>query len=343
MITYREILNEKWTAFKSPRDFNAPTVISAFAGCGGSSLGYGMAGFRELLAIEWDKHAAFCFENNFHDVPIYCGDIGQLTVDECMRLAGLSQKGELDIFDGSPPCQGFSTAGKRKLNDNRNQLFREYVRLLKGLMPRVFVMENVSGLVKGKMRLIFAEILKELKDTGYNVRCQLLNASHFGVPQRRERVIFIGTRSDLNIEPTFPEPFTYCITARSACFGADESGTPILDDSYGKLWSKIPSGKNAAFVLNGKGFNGCAKINPERPAPTIPKFQGGSGFGTIVHWRKPRAISIGEAKRLQSFPDQFILSGKYQDQWARIGNSVPPLLMATIADHIKKTIFNRIT
>jgi DNA (cytosine-5)-methyltransferase 1 len=171
-------------------------VISLFAGCGGSSLGYSMAGYRELLAVEWDDHAVETFKLNFPDVPVWHGDIAQLSVEECLKLTGLQPK-ELDVLDGSPPCQGFSTAGKRKMDDGRNQLFREYVRLLQGLMPRVFVMENVSGMVKGKMKLIFAEIIRELKASGYHVSARLMNAMYFGVPQSRQRMIFIGVREDL--------------------------------------------------------------------------------------------------------------------------------------------------
>ena len=126
----------------------APTVISTFAGCGGSSLGYQMAGFKELLAVEWDNNAVETFKLNFPDVPIYHGDIARLTADECMELSGIG-KYELDVFDGSPPCQGFSTAGKRKFDDPRNSLFIEYARLLNDLQPKVFVMENVTGMVKG--------------------------------------------------------------------------------------------------------------------------------------------------------------------------------------------------
>jgi DNA (cytosine-5)-methyltransferase 1 len=100
---------------------------------GGSLLGYSMAAYRELLAVEWDDHAVETFKLNFPDVPVYHGDIAELTVDGCMGMAGPSGPGELDVLDGSPPCQGFSTAGKRRINDGRNQLFREYVRLLQGL------------------------------------------------------------------------------------------------------------------------------------------------------------------------------------------------------------------
>lgn len=195
-MTYPEILEAAWQDHLAPRDPDAPTVISTFAGGGGSSLGYSMAGYRELLAVEWDDNAVETFKLNFPDVPVYHGDIAKLSVKECMKLAGIEEE-ELDLLDGSPPCQGVSTAGKRNLNDPRNQLFREFVRLLRGLKPKVFVMENVPGLVKGKMKLIFAEIIRELKASGYQVRCKKLNAMYFYVPQSRERLIFIGVRSEL--------------------------------------------------------------------------------------------------------------------------------------------------
>ena len=113
-------------------------------------MGYKMAGFKELLAVEWDQNAVDTFRLNFPEVPVYHGDIAKLTGAECMRLAGVGV-GKLDVFDGSPPCQGFSTAGKRKFDDPRNSLFKEYARLSQELQPHVFVMETVTGMVKGYM------------------------------------------------------------------------------------------------------------------------------------------------------------------------------------------------
>lgn len=202
-MKYLDILEAAWAEHLAPRQPDAPTVISTFAGAGGSSLGYSMAGYRELLAVEWDDNAVATFKLNFPDVPVYHGDICKLTVDECLKLAGLTGPRQLDVLDGSPPCQGFSTAGKRDMTDDRNQLFREFVRLLRGLRPKVFVMENVSGMVKGKMKLIFAEIMRELKASGYVVSARLLNAMYFNVPQSRERMIFIGVREDLGIAPKY--------------------------------------------------------------------------------------------------------------------------------------------
>ena len=355
-----------------------PTVVSLFAGCGGSSLGYIMAGFKVRLAVEWDAHATACYRLNFPKTPLFEGDVGKLSDVDAMSKAGLRPR-ELDVLDGSPPCQGFSTAGRRQMGDSRNQLFREYVRLLKAFQPRALVMENVTGLAKGKMRLVFVEILRELRAAGYRVAARVLDASYFGVPQMRQRVIFVGVREDLGIEPSHPRaqtrptalvdvmPWlrstnsnhkstsekwetpdfapstrparTITKTANYEVVG-EEPAPPELDDAYGKLWARVPLGGNAGDVLGGKGFSSCVKPNPRRPAPTLPKMQGGRGFATVVHPTEPRALTIAEAKIIGSFPPDFQLIGSYQDQWARIGNSVPPLMMRAVAAHVRATILD---
>lgn len=335
-MSYLDILEAAWLDHLAPRQHDAPTVISTFAGGGGSSLGYSMAGYRELLAVEWDNNAVETFRLNFPDVPVYHGDIAKLSVEECLRLAGI-EPGELDILDGSPPCQGFSTAGKRIIDDPRNQLFREYIRLLRGLRPKVFVMENVSGMVKGKMKLIFAEIMRELKASGYRVSARLMNAMYFNVPQSRERMIFIGVREDLGIEPSHPRAEGRPIACGVAVQNADTTGTPVFNDKYAQLWNRVPRGGNASDII-GKGYNNCCIPSPQKPAPTLPKTQTGHGFATVAHWNEKRALSIGEAKRIASYPDVWQTIGKYEEQWARIGNSVPPLFLRSIARHIRANI-----
>ena len=151
------------------------SLVSLFAGCGGSSLGYKQAGFDIRLAVEWDSKAADVYRRNFPETSIFGGDIADLTADEALEITGL-QPGELDVLDGSPPCQGFSTAGRRKFGDSRNRLFEEYVRMIDVFKPKMLVMENVSGLRKGKMKLMFAEMTIALKQAGYKVSCRELNA-----------------------------------------------------------------------------------------------------------------------------------------------------------------------
>lgn len=340
-IDYLKYLNECWQEHLEPKAENAPTVISTFAGCGGSSLGYSMAGFHELLAVEWDDNAVETFRLNFPNVPVYHGDIAKLSVDECLSLAGI-KAGELDVLDGSPPCQGFSTAGKRQIDDDRNQLFREYVRLLQGLKPRVFVMENGSGMVKGVMRFVFVEILKELKASGYRVSARVLNAMYFGVPQSRERIIFIGVRNDLGIEPSHPKPQSKPISAIKSLYGIKNNPDEVswllsagLKYVAYQSWPDMPIGTSRAD-LGLSGFN-CQKWNPNKPAQTIRKNDGHITMHGAMHWSERRRFTVSEFKRFASFPDEFEFMGGYKAV-ERIGNSVPPNLMRAIAEHIKANI-----
>ncbi len=333
---------DKTLAIKDPPDF---TVISTFSGCGGSSTGYVWAGGKVLLAVEWDDNAVETYRLNYPDTPVYHGDIAKLSVDECLKLTGL-KPGELDILDGSPPCQGFSTAGKRVMDDPRNQLFREYVRLLRGLQPKVFIMENVSGMVKGKMKLVFVEILKELKASGYQVSARLLNAMYFGVPQSRERMIFIGVRDDLGIAPTHPKAQTKGITPREAFIGIAEN----IDDRPFPDWLReaaklIDAGNynyrsvERAFMhvkQSKAGSMNTKLLSWDRTSCTLTKSEIASTG--IIHPSRERFLTIPEAKRIGGFPDTFQFIGKREHRWMRIGNSVPPRFMQAIAEHVRDTI-----
>jgi len=330
-IDYLPFLESCWQEHLQPKPDNAPTVISTFAGCGGSSLGYSMAGFRELLAIEWDNNAVETFKLNFPEVPVYHGDIAKISVDDILKQTGL-KVGELDIFDGSPPCQGFSTAGKRQLDDPRNQLFREYVRLLRGLKPKVFIMENVSGMVKGVMKLVFVEILKELKASGYKVSARLLNAMYFNVPQSRQRMIFVGVREDLGIEPSHPEAESVPVTVRQAFTGQYDA---VADLPFNKETKIAKVMENLQAGLSDPAHQSHVKLSYELPSRTLLKdFLGYMHFWHPEQWRP---LTLLEWKRLGSFPDSFIFTDKKLG-CQRIGNSVPPLFMRSIARHVRKEI-----
>lgn len=330
-VDYPAILEEAWQQHLASKADDAPTVVSLFAGCGGSSLGYSMAGYRELLAVEWNDNAVATFELNFPDVPVYHDDIHKLTVDKCLELADI-EVGELDLLDGSPPCQGFSTADKRIMADKRNQLYMQFVRLLRGLQPKVFVMENVSGLVKGKMKLIFADIMRELKASGYDVHCKLLNAMYFNVPQSRQRLIWIGVRQDLKKNVSFPKAQGKPITARNATVNCQECQKPPQWRKFNlSLWQQQRPGQNG---INGRHFSHC-RIHPDRPSPTISKSCVFGGFSGLYHWIEPRSLNLGELMRLHSFFHNFNLIGTYEDGVNCIGNSVPPLFMRAIANHIR--------
>jgi DNA (cytosine-5)-methyltransferase 1 len=340
-VNYQAILDEAWAQHLTEKHVDAPTVISTFAGAGGSSLGYSMAGYRELLAVEWDDNAVATFKLNFPDVPVYHGDIAKLSVEQVLEMTGL-EPGQLDVFDGSPPCQGFSTAGKRIIDDPRNQLFREYVRLLRGLKPKVFVMENVSGMVKGKMKLVFVEILKELKASGYKVSARLLNAMYFNVPQSRQRMIFIGVRDDLGIEPSHPKAEHRAICVGDAWRGID---IPAGERSYAENVIASRAGSIAPILaLAGQGvqlskiekrgyyFN-WQRLHYLKVSPTILKED-----INLCHPTEMRVLTPTECKPLASFPSAFGLIGEPKAQRSRIGNSVPPLFVRAIARHIRSSI-----
>lgn len=322
-----------------------PTVISTFAGAGGSSLGYAQAGFKERLAVEWDPHAVETFRRHFPDVDVFHGDIAELSVDECLARAGL-ERGALDVFDGSPPCQGFSMAGRRHLADPRNQLFREFVRLLDGLQPKVFVMENVAGMVQGKMKLIFAEILSTLKSTGYRVSARLLDAQYYGVAQTRRRMIFIGVREDLGIDPSHPPAQGYPVAIREVI--ADLVDHPP-DEAIGHIWYSDEERQTKTYAKafrahQGQKFAGQqCRHRWDRPCGTLQTPGGKATIpGTLrnigCHPLRTRTFSIREYARLSSFPDAFQVQNHLCYGYRQIGNCVPPKFMEAIAAHIRRTL-----
>lgn len=293
-----------------------------------------MAGYRELLAVEWDANAVATFKLNFPDVPVYHGDICKLSIEECLKLAGIAP-GQLDVLDGSPPCQGFSTAGKRQLMDERNDLFRQFVRLLRGLQPRAFVMENVSGMVKGKMKLVFAHCLQELKASGYEVKARVLNAMYYGVPQTRQRMIVIGMHRDLWIEPKFPAAITRPIPASEAMAGALAASCGTPKGLLASRMRRVRPGSNLARTEKSNRHFSYIRCPIDKPVMTIQKSVTHGGL-SVWHPLEERNCSTDELKRLASFPDAYrFVEGEYKEVVNRIGNSVPPLFMRAIAAHVK--------
>ena len=189
---------------------NALTSIDLFSGCGGLTKGFSMAGIRSIFASDIDENCEKTFKRNFPDVPFLCGDITQITKDEVDKIIGNVKP---DIIIGGPPCQGFSLANKRRnkvADDPRNRLFYGFVKFINWYSPKVFVMENVKGLLSMKNGQVLETILEEFGHAGdfdgYDLTYGVLLASDFGVPQNRERVIIIGTRHDLGLHPSLPEP-----------------------------------------------------------------------------------------------------------------------------------------
>lgn len=264
-----------------------PTVISTFAGCGGSSLGYKWAGFKELLATDWEENSIQTLKVNFPDTLVIKRDIKDFTGKEIMELTGL-KKGELDVLDGSPLCQGFSTAGKREVSDPRNSLFQEFCRLLIELKPKVFVMENVSGIFKGKMLGNFKIIFKELEDSGYKVKAKLMNTKYYNVPQSRQRTIFIGVRNDIGgVEPTFPIPNKKILTFYEVTKDLKITETATIPGKgiTKKVLNTTIEGEGGEKYNFGSLFN-WQRIYRFKPCPTILKTM------SLLHWKEDRYLTI---------------------------------------------------
>jgi len=222
---------------------NGFTVASTFSGCGGSSLGYRMAGFKVLWANEFVPAARDTYRANAAPYTVLDDrDIREVKPGDVMAACGLAA-GELDILDGSPPCASFSTAGNREADwgkvktysdtkQRTDDLFYEYARLVRDIQPRAFVAENVSGLVKGTAKGYFLRILAELQGCGYRVAARVLDAQWLGVPQARQRLIFVGVRNDLDRAPAHPSPLAYRYTVREAL--AAPSSRRVIHDTGGQ-------------------------------------------------------------------------------------------------------------
>lgn len=328
---------------------NGYTLVSTFSGCGGSCLGFEIAGFNPLRAHEFIPSAVDTYKANHPDTPVDTRDIREVTTEEILETLNM-KKGDLDVLEGSPPCASFSTAGKRERDwgkvktysdgaQRSDDLFFEFARLVEGLQPKVFVAENVSGLVKGTAKGYFFEILAALKKCGYKVEARLLDAQWLGVPQSRQRVIFVGVRNDLELDPVFPSPNNYRYSIFEALENVPEPTEEqetglILTKAVYNQWMKTEIGKS-----NKKYFQ-LVRTNPNKPCPTITAHAG-EGCASVCHFNEPRKFSIPEMRRLCSFPDDFKLLGKRNQRAERLGRSVPPLMMAAIAKTIQTEILDR--
>lgn len=326
MTDYPASLDALWAAHCAPRADDAPTCVSLFSGCGGSSLGYSSAGFRELLAADRDRAACQVFRRNFPNVPLHEGDITQLDPG----VLGLPP-GELDLLDSSPPCQAYSMTGLRRPGDPRGELWREVIRLASAWQPRAIVLENVKGLVTGQMRKTFTAICAALSGLGYVVAARLIDASALGVPQRRQRVFVGAVRADVGV-PAFPVPATRRLTVREAWEGLDSPGPFDVPTGKGVRIAAITApGTNGSAALKQRGGKpvhfSCVRLAWDRPAPTLVReVRAGTGSG-YLHPAEDRFCGERELARLQSFPDEFDFCDlNYKIVHGLVGNSVCPLV-----------------
>jgi len=333
------------------RKARGPRVVSTFSGCGGSCLGFRSAGYRVVWANEFIPAAAEVYRLNHPSGILSTDDIRAVQPDAILDSIGIGV-GELDVLEGSPPCASFSLAGKRdktwgqvkKYSDTKqvvDDLFFEYVRLLRGLKPRAFVAENVPGLVIGAAKGVFKQVMRELRESGYVVGAALVTASQLGVAQRRQRLIFVGIREDLGKEPRFPTPIAPEPTLGQALSGLSDPGefSPLPDGVMRRIYNAAAPGEcfrdtvSRVNRIKNTSYFTHHRLSFDEPAPTLM-----ASAQTLYHPDEPRTLGINEAKRVSSFPDDFQLTGTFPRRWERLGRSVPPVMMAAIATTLKEVI-----
>jgi len=336
-------------------------VVSMFAGGGSSSTGYRLAG-GEILAInEFVESAQECYNKNYPNTYIFKEDIRSLNGDTILNKINL-KKYELDILDGSPPCASFSVASikkellwgkEKKYSTNKIQktddLFFEFIRVLNDIQPKVFVCENVKGLTHEKQKneylgenynYIFGKptILSEMGKCGYNINYKVLNAKNYKVPQSRERLFIIGVRKDINKFFSFPKQFKEIISLKEAFENLtltpeDLSDTKINSQLQIDLYRKTKPGESFEIHFDKRKRFSDYRLDFNKPSYTlVNKHQ------SYFHPSEERYLTIKEAMRICSFPDDYYLGKVRNQKFERLSRSVPPKLMEILANSIYEQI-----
>lgn len=347
--------------------------VDLFAGAGGMCLGLERAGIRMVLANELEKKFSETHRANFPGCRMVEGDIKDVDFRKELLLAGYD---EVDVVAGGPPCQGFSTVGKKERGDPRNSLFRQYLRCVEELSPKYVIFENVAGFRRLYGGEAYDQTVEGLASLGFDYISAVLDASDYGIPQSRQRTIIVGWGRDfapLSLpEPTHGEGLRPPVTLWEAVSDLPElkpgqerseyetgpqngyqelmrDGEPELQDhlcsNYGsrmmQVMSHVPAGGSIMDVpeeLRPKGYfkNTYARLLPNRPAPTITRNFGTPSSSRCIHPFQDRALSTREGARLQGFPDSFEFRGGKGSKNLQIGNAVPPMLAEAIGRQIKK-------
>lgn len=333
------------------RDF---TTIELFAGAGGLALGIEKAGFDTLGLIEFDKNAADTLRHNrsnWHVINDDIANISKLDLEDYFSL----KKGELDLLSGGAPCQSFSYAGNRLgLEDARGTLFYHYAKFLKKLQPKMFIFENVKGLLNHDQGRTYKTILDIFKQEGYTIRdtqIKIMNAWDYGVPQKRERLITVGIRNDLTnkIYFEFPTPHEYKPVLKDILLDCPESiGSSYSDYKKaifelvppGGCWRDIPEDVAKQYMKScwdmGGGRTGILRrLSLDEPSLTVLTSPSQKQTDRC-HPLEPRPFTVRENARCQTFPDDWEFCGSVGQQYKQVGNAVPVNLAYEIALKIKE-------
>lgn len=324
-------------------------VVSLFSGCGGLDLGieggfkyldnyYQKNPFKIIWANDINKKATQTQKLNFKDLNVVCQDITKILEDnDNNNLSNLDNEFKLpnyaDVVIGGFPCQDFSLAGKRQgLLVERGKLYQSMARVIELLKPKVFLAENVKGLVSWENGLAIETIIKDFSNLGYNVQYKLFNTADYGVPQTRERVIIVGVRNDITTDIEWPVPTHSSSDKKLKPWVTIKDAIGDLEDEN-KHNSLPNSGYSKAKLFKGKQGNTITKA--DKPAPTIRAEHHGN---IEFHYLLPRRLSAREAARIQSFPDDFIFLDSTTDAYRQIGNAVAPVFAWHLSQMLKKIL-----
>lgn len=342
-------------------------IVDLFCGAGGFTIGFEMAGFNSVLAIDkWDD-AVETYNYNRVNKDALSIDINDYTDD---MIKEKMKKVEITGVIGGPPCQGFSLVGKRQVGDERNSLYLQYVRFVKTIKPKFFILENVKGLLSMEKGLYDRDIIERFSALGYNVCRKLLRASDYGVPQSRERVFFVGLNKDyfgdkfFNFDDVKKAPMVSTYDALSDLPSLDnhEDFTKYKTEPQNEFQKLMR--KNSNGLINNEGTNhteqtvkiismikdgGNIKDLPEeyykvrnynaafkRMNSKLPSGTIDCGHRNYFHYSENRIPTARESARIQSFPDTYVFTGSKGSQYTQVGNAVPVLLSNAIANVIMK-------
>lgn len=327
---------------------NKYKYIDLFAGAGGMSLGFDKAEFENVLAVEYNKCFAETYSFNFPKHNLKVADIKNISNEEIKKLIG---NNKIDVIIGGPPCQGFSIAGKigrNFIDDERNRLFKEFVRFVEVIKPRIFVMENVAALKTHNKGKTIEEIVKEFERVGYTVKYDVLNAVNYGVPQQRRRIFVIGTLDKEN-KFKFPKETTKQITIAEALKGLPKlkSGETSDIPNHNAMNHSKQMLEKMNYVKDGGNRNDIPEdIRPKsgdvrkyiRYNSNEPSICITGDMRKVFHFSQNRALTGRELARIQTFPDDFIFKGNAGNVQQQIGNAVPPKLAFQIANSVKEVL-----
>ena len=297
-------------------------VVSLFSGAGGLDLGFKQAGHEIVWANDLYADAVETYRANLGD-HIVCSDISEV---ESSRIP------DCDIVIGGFPCQGFSVANtKRHESDSRNKLYLHLLRVIRDKQPRFFLAENVKGILHFAGGKAYKHILAYMRALGYRVKTQLFFVAAYGVPQKRERVIFVGVRDDVDFEYEFPRPTHAKDGAPSLLpwvgVGSAFAGIPDPDTP-----NDLPNHVYSKYKLNFNGYIGHRPLDPNQPAPTVTA-RGDDRGGVVIlpHPGNRRRMTGRELATVQSFPLDYAFSGSLSSVYRQIGNAVPPRFARALA------------